>query len=170
MWTSAKRVSVVSLLVVFGGGKAGGLHAQTLGLVAGFVTSISVPAPTAAQYDAVPPANVSTRNTAPDFELHSTCLGVGASGCRIFLVRGAARQSVVLDTQYQVVTAVSCTGLVANTSLWTDVPTGPTQIASTVKNATCDAEFAFRVKNLSYSVQQAPATYLQDLTFIITRP
>lgn len=147
-----------------------GSAAQTLALVGGFVTSIAVPSPTAAQYDAVSPANVTVKNTAPDFKLTSTCLGLGLSGCRIFVLRGSAGQAVILDVQYQVVTAVGCTGLVANTAIWTDVPVGLTQIASTAKSGICAAEFAFRVKNLSYSVQQAPATYLQGVTFNISRP
>ena len=165
----AWNFALVSLLA-FGGAHAPSLGAQTLSLVAGFSTSLTIASPTAAQYDAASPANVTNQNGAPNFKLHSTCTGSNNFGCRLFILRGSAHQATALDLQYQVVTAVGCTGLTANTSIWTDVPTASTQIAATNKNNTCDAEFAFRVRNLDYSVQMASATYMQDVTFNFTRP
>ena len=156
-------LSVFSLAVP----RAEPLHAQTMQLVATFTTSPTLAAPTVAQLDVATGTSAFSSTSSVNFKFVTTCTGGGSADCTIRIQRAA---SAVLDLQYAVVSSSNCAGLTAASGTWIDVPTSATAIAFPAKNSNCQAEFAFRAKNLSYAVHKSPGTLAQGIQFSITRP
>jgi len=134
-----------------------------------------VPAPTEAQYDAGSPNNV-TAQTTTTVVFSTTCTGPGPNGCRLFIALGSNPQWFPLDIQWQLVSTTGGGTCVSQVTLgtWQDITAST--IFTTKKNDVCSIIILFQVKNLSYSVDQAPGRngsanpYQQQVVFTLTRP
>jgi len=152
---------------------AGAARAQTLATISS--TTPSVPAPTEAQYDAVSPNNV-TGQTTTTVLFSTTCTGSGSKNCRLFLALGSNPQGFPLGIQWQIVSTTGAATCASQVTLgtWQEITTNA--VFTTKNNDICTATFLFRVKDLSYSVHQAPGRnnttnpYQQQVVFTLTRP
>jgi hypothetical protein len=147
--------------------------AQTLATTSS--TTPAVPAPTEAQYDAAPPNNV-TGQTTTTVVFASTCAGPLPIGCRLFIALGGNPQGFPLGIQWQMVSKTgsgTCANQVA-LGTWQDITASAVFTTSWLD--VCTVTFLFRVKDLSYSVDQAPGRnnttnpYQQQVAFTLTQP
>lgn len=135
-------------------------------------SALSIAAPTAAQYDAASPGNVTSASGS--YTLNTTCTGGGGNGCRLFIGYGTNAQGQQLAIQWQMTSRTSLCSSAVALNTWQDITTGV--VLSTNKNDACTATFQLRVKDLAYNVHQAPGRlnttnpYQQNVTFTFTRP
>ena len=157
---SATRIACVLLTLV-----TRQAHTQTLTSASG--ASLSVAAPTEAEYDAL--ASGATGN----YAISTTCTGTGSADCRLFLQYGSNPQGQQVAMEYAIISLSNgCSGTVANANTWLAV--NPASVVLfTNKNQECNATFRFRVRPLSYNLYVSPApggAYKQQVRFVFTRP
>jgi hypothetical protein len=157
---SARRIAFAFLALV-----TRQAHSQTLTSASG--ASLSVSAPTEAEYDAL--ASSGTGN----YAIATTCTGTGPADCRLFLQYGSNPQGQLVGMEYAIVSlSANCQGAVANANSWFAVNPA-TVVLSTQKNRTCNASFRFRVSPLAYNLYVSPApggAFKQQVRFLFTRP
>jgi hypothetical protein len=163
-------VAAGALLTVCGTATAA--RAQTLSVTN---SSVSVPAPTEAQYDAVAPNNVSGQTTTA-VAVTFVCAGNGNNACSLRIAYPGPPQT---DLQFQLASWSKTVGgqnelcnAIATAGTWTDVPTtaSAAAIATGTKGATCTGSVLFRVKGLTYTKYQSGTTYAQGVALTLTRP
>jgi hypothetical protein len=158
-----------TVLVLAGVTLARVIGAQRLSSASG--ASLSVSAPTEAQYDAGGPSGSTQAYT-----ITTRCTGSGSAGCRLFIQYGSNPQGQQVSMQWALAarsSASQCNNAVANAGAWFDVV--PTTVAlATDRNENCTATFIFRVNPLAYATYQSPGpvagAYKQRLNFLLTRP
>ncbi len=144
--------------------------ARAQGLSSASGASLSIATPGETEYDA------GASGASGNYTITTSCTGTTGAGCRLFLQYGSNPQGLQLDLEYAVVSlgSADCAGAVANANAW--LPVQPASVVlSTAKNRTCVATFRFRVSPLSYAVHVSSpgppgGTYMQDVTFVFTRP
>lgn len=147
---------------------AAGARAQTLSITSSGST-VTVPSPTQAQYDAAAPGNVTGASTSLTFQ--AACPG-GSSGCTLKIGYSGAQQ---VGVQWQITSLTKagtndqCTLAVA-LGTWTALTTTPATVATATRNSTCNGTLAFRVSGLSYTTYLSPNTYTQQVSLAFTQP
>jgi hypothetical protein len=141
--------------------------ARAQGLSSSSSPSLSVTAPTEAQYDAGGPSG-----TTGNFVIATTCTGSGNNGCRLFITYGSNPQGQQVTVQWRLTSATGQCGSPTLNVFQDIAPTTP--VISNNKNDNCTATFSFRVNPLSYTTYQAPGptsgAYVQNVSFTFTRP